>query len=205
MRKYLFFGLLLLGMALTLTSCFIHSSLMYFEKDTEGLPNLISNPGFNAYSLDPNESLRGWSLLIEPTEPEKAQTNVVFIDGEKALHSGSSLRIDASSNKVSIISDPFRVHRYGGYYVRCYTYSSEPKGPQINMRLLTFQPDGSIDKKFKAKMQSKNEWKKITISAGFLSPGVTFGRVVIEIPPFNQGSVWIDDAGCWEVHHFKID
>jgi len=59
MKKILFFGLLLIGMALTFTSCFVHSSLMYFEKDTEGLPNLLSNPGFNAYSLDPRESLKG--------------------------------------------------------------------------------------------------------------------------------------------------
>ncbi|HOJ41243.1 MAG TPA: hypothetical protein PK707_00750 [Candidatus Syntrophosphaera thermopropionivorans] len=205
MKKRLFFGFLLIGMALTLTSCFVHSSLMYFEKDTEGLPNLLSNPGFNAYSLDPRESLKGWSVLIEPADQEQTPPNIVFIDGERALHGSSSLRIDASPYKVSIISDPFKVNRYGGYYVRCYTCSSEPKGPQINLRMLTFKADGSIDKKFKDNIQSKNEWDKMSISAGFLSPGVSFGRVIIEIPPFTQGSVWLDDAGCWEVHHFKID
>jgi hypothetical protein len=205
MKRILFFALVLIGMALSLTSCFIHSSLIFFEEDTQGLSNLVSNPGFNAYSLDPDESLKGWSVLIEPDTQEKTQPNIAFIDGNQAFNGSTSLRIDASPNSVSIISEPFRVNRYGGYYVRCYACSSEPKGPQINLRLLTFKTDGSIDKKFKAKKQIKNEWDKIAVSAGFLSPGVSFGRVIIEIPPFSQGSVWIDEDGCWEGHQFKID
>lgn len=154
-------------MALTLTSCFVHSSLMYFEKDTEGLPNLLSNPGFNAYSLDPRESLKGWSVLIEPADQEQTPPNIVFIDGERALHGSSSLRIDASPYKVSIISDPFKVNRYGGYYVRCYTCSSEPKGPQINLRMLTFKLMALLIKSLKIIFKAKMNGIKCQLAQDF--------------------------------------
>ena len=50
-------SMLLLAAAAVLllcSSCIVHSSLVYFDKDTEGVPNLLSNPGFDAFSLDPD-------------------------------------------------------------------------------------------------------------------------------------------------------
>ncbi len=203
MKKRAFILILNLILLLALSSCLVHTSLVYFDKDTEGAPNLISNPGFSAYSLDPREALLGWgvSLQGESDSPK----NLVFIDGREAIQGNSSLRIDASPHTVVVTSDAFRVSRYGGYYTRLWAKSSAPVGPQINLRFITFQRSGKVDRQFKAKLKSQDLWAKQAISAGFLRPGVAYGRLQIVIPPFEQGSVWLDDTGCWEVHRFRID
>lgn len=196
-------SLLLITLLLLLTtSCIVRSSLVYLDKDTEGVPNLLSNPDFNAYSLDPDEALLGWTIH---SNGGSAQKYSVFIDGKEAFKGNSSIRIDASENEVVLLSDAFKVRRYGGFYSRIYAKSSERKGPQITMRLLTFRENGTMYNKFKTKMRTGTEWERESISAGFLKPGVSFGRLQIIIPPFSEGSVWLDDAGCWEVHHFRID
>lgn len=198
-------SLLLLAAAAILllcSSCIVHSSLVYFDKDTEGVPNLLSNPGFDAFSLDPDQALLGWSIY---SEGEGNKAIYAAIDPKVALQGSTSLRIDASDQTVVLYSDAFKVRRYGGYYVRLNAKSSEPEGPQITTRLITFWENGRVFSRFKSKMKTSNEWSKDTISAGFLKPGVSFGRIQIVIPPFENGSVWLDDAGCWEVHHFRID
>lgn len=198
-------SLLLLAAAAILllcSSCIVHSSLVYFDKDTEGVPNLLSNPGFDAFSLDPDQALLGWSIY---SEGDGNQSIYAAIDPKVALQGSTSLRIDASDQTVVLYSDAFKVRRYGGYYVRLNAKSSEPEGPQITTRLITFWENGRVFSRFKSKMKTSNEWSKDTISAGFLKPGVSFGRIQIVIPPFENGSVWLDDAGCWEVHHFRID
>ena len=198
-------SMLLLAAAAVLllcSSCIVHSSLVYFDKDTEGVPNLLSNPGFDAFSLDPDQALLGWSIY---SEGDGNQSIYAAIDPKVALQGSTSLRIDASDQTVVLYSDAFKVRRYGGYYVRLNAKSSEPEGPQITTRLITFWENGRVFSRFKSKMKTSNEWSKDTISAGFLKPGVSFGRIQIVIPPFEKGSVWWDDAGCWEVHHFRID
>ena len=198
-------SLLLLAAAAILllcSSCIVHSSLVYFDKDTEGVPNLLSNLGFDAFSLDPDQALLGWSIYSEGGGDKAIYA---AIDPKVALQGSTSLRIDASDQTVVLYSDAFKVRRYGGYYVRLNAKSSEPEGPQITTRLITFWENGRVFSRFKSKMKTSNEWSKDTISAGFLKPGVSFGRIQIVIPPFEKGSVWLDDAGCWEVHHFRID
>ncbi|HNU53716.1 MAG TPA: hypothetical protein PLL58_04355 [Candidatus Syntrophosphaera sp.] len=188
---------------LALSSCLVHTSLVYFDKDTEGVPNLVSNPGFSAYSLDPRQALLGWSVDMQGDSD--APKNLVFIDGKEAIQGNSSLRVDASPYTVVITSDAFRVSRYGGYYTRLWAKSSTALGPQINLRFITFKSNGKIDRQFRTKLKSTDTWEKKSISAGFLRPGVAFGRLQITIPPFTEGSVWLDDSGCWEVHRFRID
>lgn len=193
---------LVLGMILLLfsSSCIVHSSLIYFDEDTRGVPNLLSNPGFSPYSLDPDVALLGWTV-----HTEGESKNPVYIDGRIACEGTTSLRIDASDKTVTLLSDAFQVRRYGGYYARVLALSTQNKGPKITMRFLTFKDNGSVYTKFKSRLRTGREWEKGTISAGFLRPGVSFGRLQIEIPPFSEGSVWLDDTGCWEVHHFRID
>ncbi|HOY84576.1 MAG: hypothetical protein LHW45_06820 [Candidatus Cloacimonetes bacterium] len=203
MTKRALYCILNLILLLTLSSCLVHTSLVYFDKDTEGVPNLISNPGFSAYSLDPREALLGWGVDLQGES--EAPKNLVFIDGQEAIQGNSSLRVDASPYTVVITSDAFRVSRYGGYYTRLWTKSSTAVGPQINLRFITFKSSGKIDRQFKTKIKSTDMWEKESISAGFLRPGVAFGRLQITIPPFTEGSVWLDDTGCWEVHRFRID
>ena len=199
-RVFLFFAAA--AILLFCASCFVHSSLAYFDKDTEGVPNLLSNPGFSAYSLNPGEALLGWTVQ---SDGKDAKHLSVVIDGQEALQGNSSLRIDASGNTVILLSDAFQVRRYGGYYTRLKAKCSEAKGPQLTLRLVTFSETGSVFGKYKTTFKTGTGWSKGTISSGFNKPGVSFGRLQIVIPPFEKGSLWLDDAGCWEVHHFRFD
>ncbi len=200
MRKVLLLPVLV--MMLLGGSCIVRSSLIYFDSDTEGVPNLVINPSFSAYSLSPKEALKGWTVHTDPLSGEGVS---IAIDTNQALQGETSLRVDASDKAVMIMSDAFRVRRYGGYYIRVSACSSQPAGPQLSIRFITFGDTGKIRNTFKTKLKTEADWTKATISAGFLKPGSNFGRVAIMIPPFSEGSVWIDDAGCWEVHSFRID
>lgn len=202
MRRSLLLLCLSAVLMLFSSSCIVHSSLAYFDKDTAGVPNLLSNPGFDAYSLDPDQALLGWTLYSGDLASPKV---LAAIDTKEARQGNTSLRIDASDKTVVLYSDAFKIRRYGGYYVRMNAKSSAKLGPQVNMRFITFWENGTVFSKFKSKLKTTNEWKTDTISAGFLKPGVSFGRIQITIPPFSEGSLWLDDAGCWEVHHFRID
>ncbi|MCB5247359.1 MAG: hypothetical protein LHW57_04990 [Candidatus Cloacimonetes bacterium] len=203
MKNRYLFRILNLILLLALSSCLVHTSLIYLDKDTEGVPNLISNPGFSAYSLDPREALLGWSVDLQGSG--ELTQNPVFIDGREAIQGNSSLRVDASPRTVVITSDAFRVNRYGGYYIRLWAKSLPTSGPRIQLRFITFKHNGKMDRQFKARLKSTDMWEKQTISAGFLRQGVTYGRLQIVIPPFEEGSVWLDDTGCWEVHRFRQD
>lgn len=200
-RRFLQFALGALALT-SLSSCFVHSSLAYFDKDAEGKPNLLSNPGFSAYSADPAAEPLGWT--IEAGESAR-ETPLFAIDGQEAAEGNSSLRVDASDQSVVIISDAFRVRRYGGYYTRVRALADSEPGPQLLIQLLTYDDDGELFSRHKASLKTGSEWKKAAISSGFNQPGVSFARLRIEIPAFRDGSVWVDDAGCWEVHRFRID
>jgi hypothetical protein len=198
MRFWLCLGLL----ALLLSSCFVSSSLLFTEADIEDSMNLLTNPGFAPYSLMGEEALKGWNVHIEPP----AQSfDKIKIDPMLSLEGDTSLKISASESDVMLISDPFKVRRYGGYYSRVMVHCDSPQAPQITLQMITFRDDGKITNRFKKKQQLIEGWNKLDVSAGFLRPGVSSGRISIIVPPFEQGSIWIDDAGCWEVHGFRID
>lgn len=189
-------------LALLLSSCFVSSSLNFTESQTQGVPNLLTNPSFNPYSMDPKTSLRGWNLTFDPPNIPKDK---VVIDLTEGLEGNSSVRIDASEHAVMLVSDSFQVIRYGGYYIRVGARSTSSEAPEIVLRFIAFKDNGKIYNSFSKKIKTSPEWNKGAISAGFIRPGVNFGRVAILIPPFKDGSIWIDDAGCWKVHHFRID
>lgn len=188
--------------ALLLSSCFVGSSLRFTEADIEDSRNLLLNPGFAPYSFSGEDALRGWNIHVEPPSKE---FDKVRIDPSLALEGDTALKISASERDVILISEPFKVRRYGGYYSRVMIHSDSPDAPQISMQMITFREDGKITNRFKSKTRLSEEWNRLAISAGFLRPGVSWGRLSITIPPFEEGSVWLDDAGCWEVHGFKID
>ena len=194
--------LTLILLAFTLSSCFVSSSLLFTEADIKDSKNLLVNPGFALYSLAPDEALKGWSIIVEP---HSADFDKIRIDPLDASEGESSLEISASDKDIMLISEPFKVRRYGGYYSRIMLKTDSPNPPQITMQMITFKENGKITNRFKAKQSPTDLWSSLAVSAGFLRPGVSFGRVSILIPPFTEGSVWIDDAGCWEVHGFKID
>lgn len=189
-------------MALLLSSCFVSSSLVFKESQTQGVPNLILNPGFNPHSLDPATALKGWTVDYDPPD---ALDGKVVIDTHSSLEGKTSLRIDASDHATIIISDSFDVMRYGGYYIKANARSTSKEMPEIVIRFITFKENGKVYNRFKTKLKTSDKWKDGNISAGFIKAGVSFGRVAILVPPFKDGSVWIDDVGCWKVHHFRID
>lgn len=196
------FWLSLIALMLLLSSCFVSSSLIFTEADIQGGVNLLMNPSFAPYSLEGEEALRGWTVHIEP---HSEGFDKILIDSKEFLEGKTSLRISASDKDVMIISEPFDVRRYGGYYARIMARSDSENPPQINLRMITFKEQGKITNRFQHKAELGKDWSMISASAGFLRPGVSFGRVFIHIPPFSEGSIWLDDAGCWEVHGFRID
>ncbi len=203
MTKRLLHLLILLGLALVIYSCStLGSTLVFTENDVENSPNLIVNNGFGVFSTIPSEALKGWNVHLETPD---SQESPVVIDGKEMLEGKSSLRIDASNKAVLILSDPFVVRRYGGYYLRSYFKTDSPTPPKVQLRFIVFKENGKIVNRFKQKFLPKSEWNRSTISAGFIRPGARFGRLGIFIPPFKEGSVWIDNTGCFEVHGFKID
>ncbi|HHZ15934.1 MAG TPA: hypothetical protein GX398_07495 [Candidatus Cloacimonetes bacterium] len=189
-------------MLLLAGSCVVSPSLVFMESQTEGLPNLIFNPGFNPYSLDPATALKGWMVDHDP--PDIKESNVV-IDTNVALDGKTSLRIDASKHATIIISDSFDVMRYGGYFIKANVRTDSKDNPDIVLRFISFKENGKVYNRIKSKIRPTEDWTQGTISAGFIKPGVSFGRVAIMVSPFKDGSVWIDDVGCWKVHHFRID
>jgi hypothetical protein len=180
----------------------IGSSLKFTDRDVENSQNLVVNPSFNPYSTIAAEALKGWSVHLDP--PSSADSPVI-IDPKVAKDGSTSLRIDASEKSVLILSDPFTVRRYGGYYLRSYFKSDSPEPPQVQLRFIAFKENGKIVNRFRSKHKLSTEWQNVNISAGFIKPGAKFGRLCIFIPPFKEGSIWLDDAGSYEVHGFKID
>ncbi|MDD3535425.1 MAG: hypothetical protein PHC50_04685 [Candidatus Cloacimonetes bacterium] len=195
-------SLALLGLLVLLSSCFVSSSLHFSEADIDGAHNLIRNHSFDPHLIRGTESLPGWTLKIEP---HNADYDKVVIDAQTSSDGGNSLKISASDKDVLIISEPFDVRRYGGYFAKISAKSDSPNPPKIQFRMITFKEQGKITNRFKEKYILNDEWQDLHLSAGFLRPGVRFGRIFVHIPPFEEGSIWLDNAGCWEVHGFRID
>lgn len=200
MRSTIVFLLAILLFALS--ACFVSSSLNFSDADIKDAPNLITNPGFNAYTLDPETALRGWSVALEP--PNARGTRVI-VDATEALEGKTSLRIDASDNAVIVYSEPFDIIRYGGYYLKLFAKSNSSENPTVHLRFIGFKENGKTANRYTKKIKTSEQWTSGSISSGFLRPGVKSGRLAILIPPFKDGSIWIDNAGCWKVHHFRID
>ncbi|HOH46683.1 MAG TPA: hypothetical protein PLX59_02500 [Candidatus Cloacimonadota bacterium] len=200
MRKWNY-GLVALLTLLLLSSCIVHSSLIFFEKDTVGQPNLLANPGFEA-STDTGGMLpHGWSAMnVDRRLPAN-----IKLDYDTVVEGENSIRIDASEQAVMLVSDAFRVRRYGGYYLRIKTRCSLPRAERITLRFLTFTNAGKTTNRFKSTLVTSEEWQSCHISAGFIRETAAFGRIAILIPQFPEGSIWIDDAGAWDVHSFRID
>jgi hypothetical protein len=192
----------LLSALLLLGGCVVSSTLLFTEADIEDSINLLANPGFVPHSLMTDHSPPGWNIHIVP---QPGEMQLVKIDPMNAHEGDSSLKISASGFETKIVSEPFPVRRYGGYYARIMIQSDSQNPPLVTLQMVTFKEDGKITNRFKKKEQSSDKWSRINVSAGFLRPGVTWGRISIIIPPFDDGAIWIDDAGCWEVHGFRID
>lgn len=185
---------------LLLSSCFVGSSLIFFESDAAGKPNLVSNPGF-VPAQNAQANLQGWTLI----NIDESMKIPVSYDYESTAEGKSSLRFDPSEQDIVIVSDPFHVRRYGGYYVRASIRSTADLLKKVQLRFFTYDENGKQINKFQHKIKPGQDWDRHTISAGFIDTRSSFGRVAILIPAFSKGSVWIDDIGAFDVHSFRID
>jgi len=192
----------LLFVAMALSACVVSSTLIFTEADIEDSINLIANSGFAPYSMMGDKALPGWNIHQDPSTKDAAN---ISLDPLISLKGDSSLKISASNRQITIVSEPFNVRRYGGYYARIMALTDSPEAPQVTLQMVTFREDGKITNRFRQKRKLSGEWDRMTVSAGFLRPGVSWARISVIIPPFKEGSIWVDDAGCWEVHGFKID
>jgi len=196
-------GLVLLALlSFFINACSVVTTLSFTERDIKDSPNLVENYSFSPYSTIGEEALKGWMVILNPHDNSESP---ITIDPDTACEGKTSLRIDASDKSVLILSEPFNVRRYGGYYLRCYFKTNFPNPPRPQLRFIVFKENGKIVNRFKTKAKINNDWQRTTISAGFIKPGARFGRLGIYIPPFKEGSIWIDDTSCFEVHGFKID
>jgi hypothetical protein len=59
----------------------------------------------------------------------KAGFDKIMIDATEFLEGKSSLKISASDKDILIISEPFKVRRYGGYYSRIRARSDSKPAP----------------------------------------------------------------------------
>lgn len=201
MRK-IYFVLSMLAMLtmLLLSSCFVGSSLLFLESETTDKPNLVFNPGFE---LTPQEKRMpsGWLLIDSTRELEEP----IACDTLQALEGKYSLRIEKSNKHQIIVSDAFPINSQSGYFIKASARSTAERGPKIKLRFITYNNSGKIRNKFSTSIRSNQNWKKSSISAGFLKSDAMFGRVLLQIPPTNGETLWIDGVGCYRVHFFPID
>ena len=157
-------------------------------------------PSFIPHIISNKEALKGWSILVEPQAQDFSK---IVIDTTSYYEGNGSVRIDASEHDIMLLSDPFKIRKNGGYYCRVMTKTNSTDKPQLTLRMICFKENGKITNRFHKKGIPSGNWTKLSLSAGFLKSGVNFGRVAILIPPFKEGSIWIDDAGCWDVYTLK--
>ncbi|HRY83196.1 MAG TPA: hypothetical protein P5533_01035 [Candidatus Cloacimonadota bacterium] len=195
--RAVFFSLLVLVL---LSSCFVGSSLVFFEADAVGKPNLVHNPGFLP-GKNAEQGLPGWTLI---NIDEKMKIPVSY-DTVSTAEGKTSLRFDPSEQDIVIVSDAFRVRRYGGYYIRANVRGTADLLKKVQLRFFTYNENGKQINKFQHKFMPGADWDRYTISAGFIDTRSTFGRVALVIPAFSKGSIWIDEVGAFDVHSFRID
>jgi len=199
MRTLLFWLLCLV--CLVCTSCFLGSSLLFLESDAADKPNLVTNPGFESKSKQINQIPVGW--IINPSG--LLSQEVLSSDPTEFVTGTQSLKIVHTQRKLTLLSEPFRIDPWNGYYIRASAKTTNPDGAEIFLRFQTYAEDGTITNNYSAKNTCGSEWKRGSISAGFINKKATFARVLIVIPQTNDHPIWIDDVGCFSVHRFILD
>lgn len=200
MRRLLTYGLYCLAVLTLVSGCFMGSTILFLEKDAIGKPNMLANPGFAKDPKLEQTMPHGWLLM----GADQASGTEVSCDNMQSIVGENSLKIEKSTRHLMIVSDSFNINHQGGYFVKASAKSSSEKGPKLKLRFIAYNQSGAIRNTFSANLKTTQSWKKATISAGFLKQNVHFGRVIILVPPTGEDTVWLDDLGCFQVHHFGI-
>ncbi len=202
MRKMYFVLSLLAVLAMLFTSsCFVGSSLLFLESETTDKPNLVFNPGFELSPTQEKRMPSGWVLIDSARELEEP----ISCDTTRVLEGSNALRIGQSNKYQMIVSDAFPINSQSGYFIKASAVSTATRGPKLKVRFITYNNSGKIRNKFSSSIRPGQDWKKSSISAGFLKNDAVFGRVILLVPPTGEETVWIDDVGCYRVHYFPVD
>jgi len=190
--------IVLAGFCLLLGSCFMGSSLLFLESDSLNRPNLVGNPGFENPDKRDSNHPADWLLVSNSNE----SVEPVALDSTEFVAGKNSVRFTNNSRDLLFVSDSFKINFTGGYFIKCSLKSAKPMQKAARVQFWAYDAAGSRKDVFSKSIKAKSEWKKATISAGFLKNSVTFARIAIFIPKDTNNTVWIDDVGCYQVYQF---
>lgn len=200
-QRKLLVSLLSIGILFCLNSCYRVSTILFLESDAKDKPNLVYNPSFEPNPEGDQRMPLGWLLMGSSRDLREPIT----CDSTQSLIGTCALKIEKSDKHLMIISDAFRIDSQAGYYIKASAKSISERGPNLKLRFIAYSEAGTIRNTFRGRMRTGNSWRKTSISAGFLKQNARFGRILIIVPPTNEDTIWIDDIGCYQVHHFRID
>jgi hypothetical protein len=190
--------IVLAGLCLLLGSCFMGSSLLFLESDSKDRPNLVLNSNFEFPDKRNPNNPAAWLLVSNSND----LTEPVALDSTVSFSGKRSVRFTNNSRDMLLVSDAFKINFTGGFFIKCSIKSAKPMLKAARVHFWAYDDAGSRKDKFSKGIKAKTEWKKATISAGFLKNSVTFARIAIYIPRDPENTVWVDDIGCYQVYQF---
>jgi hypothetical protein len=188
---------ILIIIVVTLSSCFFGPSLLFFDRDADGKPNLVANPDFEK-PLSPNKTLPNHWMFISNADYHDA----LSLDSLK-VHSGSrSIKLKNPKQQFLLVSESFPIDNKSAYLSRCYVTSTNPSAGQVVFYFRTFNKIGTCKDSFTSRIKTNSEWQEILLSTGFFKPSAQFARLIISIPADPTNTYWIDNIGSYYVHTF---
>jgi hypothetical protein len=181
-----------------LTSCFFGPSLIFYDRDTIGKPNLIPNQDFEIPLLPDSKLPNDWMFLSTVDYRETVSwDSLTFLTGKK------SLKIKNPKQQLLLVSESFPIDNKSAYLNRCYVASKFPSSSPVVMYFRTFDKVGTRKDNFTSRMKTNSDWQEILLSTGFFKPAAQFARVIISIPMDPENTYWVDNIGSFHVHTFS--
>jgi hypothetical protein len=196
--KWFLIVCMLMACSLFLVSCFFGPSLIFFDRDTIGKPNLVPNPDFEIPLL-PDKKLPGDWMFLSTTDYRESLSwdSLTVMSGKK------SMKIENPAQQLLLVSESFPIDNKSAYLNRCYVTSKNPSSAPIVLYFRTFDKIGARKDNFTSKLKANGDWQEILLSTGFFKPTAQFARVIISIPMDPENTYWIDNIGSFHVHTFS--
>lgn len=190
--------LLTVFFSLVLGSCFLGSSMLFLESDSQNQPNLVLNPNFEYQDKSNSNYPAGWLLVSNSNDAVEP----VSLDSTVFVSGGKSVKFTNINRDMLLVSDAFKINYTGGFFIKCSVKSAKPMQKAARLHFWAYNAAGTKKNQFSKTIKTKSDWKKTTLSAGFLKNSVTFARIAIYIPKDSNNTIWIDDIGCYQVYQF---
>ncbi len=196
--KFVLKACLTVAALICLTSCFFGPSLLFYDRDIIGKPNLISNPDFEMPLLPDKKLPKDWTFLSNADFQ-----NIISWDSLSVQNGDKSIKIDGPTQQILIVSEAFPVDNRSAYVNRCYVRSKVPSATPVTLYFRTFDKIGNRKDSYMNKLKTITYWQEILLSTGFFHPSVQFARVIISIPIDPENTYWVDNIGSYHVHAFS--